>query len=816
MLGTYLRTAFRILKKQRPSAAISVAGLAIGLAFFALLVAYVRDDLTFDRFHAKGDQTYVLTVEFRDRFVGASHHFVAGMLEADYPEVAPGSSVRYAMHSQTVRLGAGLAVKDFAFADPGFFGMFSFDLVAGDPVRALAEPHGAVLTASTARALGLPPNPLGKTLSIRVGERFEDFAVTGVIRDIPGNSSLRFDGILPFRRVFDAFQVDGNNNDLVTLPMFSVTFLDLPDPAAAASLRAKLPALNDRLYGEMWRRVKMDPPKRGFDLLRLSDYHLGEVDVFALASRSRPAFSWTLSAIALLVLVLACFNSLNLSLARNSARLKEAGVRKTIGARKGQLIAQLLTESFVAGLASLVLGLGAAALLVPSFNGLTGKRLSPAGLVHPQTLLVMAASILVVCVFTGLIPAAALSRVSAADVLRGRLAGVKRSRLTLGLIVFQFTASIVFLVGSLVMARQLRFMATADLGYDPSDILIVDTQVPQEAGSDDGALVAVFRNALRSDPRVLAVSADSGTVGTSDHGSVTRRYDKDGVEHEVEAFLIDRDFLEVLGLPLVAGRGFSPERAADVRDGILVNEAFVKDFGLADPVGKRFSEFAKDKFPPEYTFVPPSGDRAHGLRDERNAGHPAVGQHSGQDAAGRDGGRPEKARGRLVRNPAGRPLRRQAARRRPGLGIPPRLELEPSGLVGRRLLLAHRLPGTVRVDGHLRRPADQGDRHPQGDGGRDVGHLPPVLAGRPEMGVRGGRPVLAHRLCRGPEMAGRLRLQDRPRPLDVRRGLLPGLPGRGSDHELAYPPDGPGRAGPQPPLRMTVRQSRAHPGPGNL
>lgn len=604
MFGTYLRTAFRNLKKQRPSAAISVVGLAIGLAFFALLAAYVRDDLTFDRFHAKADRTYVLTTEFRDRFAGVSHHFVAGMLEADYPEVAPGSTVRYAMRSQAVRRAAGLVVKDFAFADPGFFGMFSFDLVAGDPARALAEPHGAVLTVSTARALGLSPNPLGQTLSIRVGERYEEFAVTGLMRDIPGNSSLRFEGILPFRWVFDAFQVDGNNNDLVTLPMFSATFLDLPEHAAAASLRAKLPALNDRLYGEMWRRVKMDPPKRGFDLLRLSDYHLGEVDVFALAARSRPAFSWTLGAIALLVLVLACFNSLNLSLARNSARLKEAGVRKTIGARKGQLIAQLLTESFVAGLISLVLGLGAAALLVPSFNILTGKSLSQAGLVHPQTLAVMAAAVLVVCVFTGLIPAAALSRVSASDVLRGRIAGVRGSRLTPGLIVLQFTASIVFLVGSLVMARQLRFMATADLGYDPSDILILDTQVPQEAGSDDRALVEVFRNELRSDPRVLAVSADSGTVGVSDHGGITRRYDKDGVEHEVEAFLIDRDYLEVLGLPLVAGRGISPERATDVREGILVNEAFVKDFGLADPVGKRFSEFARDKFPPEYTFDP--------------------------------------------------------------------------------------------------------------------------------------------------------------------------------------------------------------------
>jgi putative ABC transport system permease protein len=603
MFWTHLKMALRILRKQRSSAAISVVGLAIGLAFFALLVAYVRDDLTFDRFHAKADRTYILTSEFRDRFVGASHHFVAAMLEAEYPEVKRGSTVRCSMHSQTVRLGDTLVVKDFAFADPGFFSMFSFDLVAGNPALALADPQNVVITASAAVALGLEPNPVGRTLSIRIGKRYQDFVVSGVMGGIPGNSSLRFDGILPFSQVFDAFWVDRNNNDLVTIPMFSTTFLDLPDPAAAASLRAKLPALNDRLYGEMWRRVKMDPPKRGFDLLRLSDYHLGDVDVFALSSRGRPAFSLTLSAIALLILVLACFDSLNLSLAQNSARLKEAGVRKVIGARSGQLIGQLLTESFLSGLAALILGLAAAALLVSSFNGLTGKRLPQAGLFNPETLAVMATSVLVVCAFTGLIPALALSRVSAADIFRGSLVGGKKGRLSHGLIVFQFTASLVFLIGSLVMARQLRFLATADLGYNPLNIIIVDTQVPQEAGPEGESLLELFRNGLRSDARVLAVSADSGTVG-SEPGSVTRRYDKDGIEHTMEAFLVDHDYLEVLGLPLVSGRGFSLERAADAGEGILVNEAFVRDFELENPVGKRFSEFARDKFPPEYTFDP--------------------------------------------------------------------------------------------------------------------------------------------------------------------------------------------------------------------
>lgn len=603
MFRNNLKTAIRILGKQRLSAVINLAGLAIGLAFFALLVAYIRDDLTFDRFHAKADRTYILTSEFRGRFIGGSHHFVAEMLEREYPEVKPGSTVRYAMHSQTVRLGDRLVVKDFAFSDPGFFEMFSFHLIAGHPSQALAGPHNVVLTAATAEALGFEANPVGQTLSIRIGEKYQDFVVSGTIGKIPGNSSLRFDGILPFGQVFDAYRIDKNNNDFVTLPIFATTFLDLPDAETAGSLRAKLPALSDRLYGEMWKRVKMDPPKRGFDLLKLPDYHLGDVDVFAFISRSRPAYAWTLSGIALLILILACFNSVNLSLAQSSARWKEIGVRKVTGARRGQLVGQLLTESLLSGLAALILGLLAASLLISSFNSLTGKRLDASGLLHPQTLAVMVASVLAVCVITGLFPAQALSRFPAAELFRGRIGGAKKSRLAMGLIVFQFTICLVFLIGSLVMARQLRFMTKADLGYDPSNIIVVDTQVPADAAPEAVSLFEIFRNELRSDVRVLAVSADSGTVG-SRHGGVTRRYDKDGIEHTVEAFQVDHEYLKLLGLPLVMGRNFSLERASDAREGIIVNEALVRDFALDHPVGMRFSGFARDKLPPEYTFDP--------------------------------------------------------------------------------------------------------------------------------------------------------------------------------------------------------------------
>lgn len=603
MIWNHIRTAFRILSKQKLSSVINIAGLGIGLAFFILLVAYVRDELTFDRFHERADRTYILINEFRDRFLGGAHHFIAEMLEAEFPEVNPGSTVRYAMHSQTVRCADRLVTRDFAFTDPGFFQMFSFDLIDGDPSQALSYPHQIVITAATAEALFSGSDPLGQTLAVRLDNAFKNFTVSAVISNIPGNSSLRFDGILHYSHVFDAYQIDKNNNDFVTLPMFTTIFLDLPDAELAASLREKLPAFNHRLYGPMWERVKMKPPQQGFDLLKFPDYHLSDVGVFAFVSRGRPIFSWILSGIAILVLILACFNSINLSLAQIPARLKEMGVRQVIGARRSQIVGQLLTESLLAGLGSLLLGLITASLMVASFNNLTGKRLAGEAVWHLPILVVIVVSTLVVALFTGLFPALTLSRCQAADVFRGRFPGGKKSRLSRGLIVFQFTVSLFFIIGFMVMIRQLHFMSAADLGYDPTNIILVHTQVPGERAVEGESLLEVFRNELHTDSRVLAVSADSGSVGNR-YGSITRRYDQNGVEHTVEAFLIDQNYCRTLNIPVLKGRDFSMERPADARGGILVNEAFVKEFGLSDPVGKRFSDFAVDKFPPEYTFDP--------------------------------------------------------------------------------------------------------------------------------------------------------------------------------------------------------------------
>jgi putative ABC transport system permease protein len=389
----------------------------------------------------------------------------------------------------------------------------------------------------------------------------------------------------------------------VTLPVFTTTFLDLPDAEAADSLRRKLPDFSKRVYGPMWESVKMAVPEQGFDLLKLSDYHSGDVAVSSLVSCGHPLFSWVLSGIAILILMLACVNSVNISMALSATRLKEIGIRKVIGARKDQILTLLLTESMLTAMGALIVGHTVASFLIAPFNALTGKRLSVNVLLHPQALPIVFLSVCVLCFFGGVIPAMSLTRYNLWEVIKGRILGAKINRLSVILIVFQFTASLFFILGTLVITRQLRYMTSTDLGYDPSNIILLHTQVPWELTPQGESLLEFFRNELESDSGVLAVSADSGTVGSS-QGSVTRRYDKDGIEHQVETFLIDHAYLNTLKIQLLMGQDFSAERPLDSSEGVLVNEAFVKDFELKNPLGLRFSDFAEDKLPAQYTFDP--------------------------------------------------------------------------------------------------------------------------------------------------------------------------------------------------------------------
>ena len=601
MFWNDLKSACRNLRKRKFAALVNGIGLAIGVAFFILLAAYIRDETTYDRFHPRADRIYLVTNEFRDRFYGGTPHFLGEMLKAGYPEV--GDVVRLSFASCLVRFNGEIAYRDIAFADPEFLKMFHFPLVLGDPGGALADPGRIILSREAARAYFGAENPVGKRLSVRLGDGYQDFLVSGVLAPIPGNSSIRFDALVHYRNMFRAFGIDEANLDLLRLPLATATFLRLENADRAASLQAKLPALQRKIFADLFEKAGIQLPKYGMGLIRFQDYHLGDVETVFFEPRSRSSYSLILSGIALLVLLLACFNYTNLALGQAATRLKEIAVRKAVGSREIWLVRHFLAESLLQSLLASALGLALAAVLFPPFNALTGKALGLQGFRNGGPLLFLAGLVVFIGLAAGAYPAVLLSRQQTVDLFRGRSALGRKAVLSRALLVLQFAISLFFIFVTTVMAAQLHFLTAKELGFDPNHVVAIETQLPMGAGKASRELVELFRNELRSYPGVVAVTADSGLMGTQS-GSLGHAYVKDGREVEVQSHMIDRDYLGALGIPLAQGRNFSPEFASDASDAALVNETLVRSFRISDPVGKRFSEIAVHDRPKGLEYDP--------------------------------------------------------------------------------------------------------------------------------------------------------------------------------------------------------------------
>jgi putative ABC transport system permease protein len=338
-------------------------------------------------------------------------------------------------------------------------------------------------------------------------------------------------------------------------------------------------------------------------LIKFQDYHLGDVEAPFLALRNKASSSAILAGIALAVLLLACFNYMNLALGRSAARFKEIAVRKTIGSGQAGLIRLFLTESILQTLLASVLGLGLALLLLPAFNSFTGKSLSHPDFRSGWSAVFLAGLVLFTGLAAGGYPAVFLSRRSVVDIFGGRSSLGRKSVFSRFILVLQFTASLVFIFGTVVMAAQLRHLSSKDLGFDRSGVIAVETQLPMGASRAGRDMLNFFKTELRSRPGIVAVAGDSGLMGDG-FGSFAHPFVRDGRQIDVQAYLIDEDYLAALGLSLAQGRNFSAEFGADAANAALVNETLVRRFGIPDPVGKRFSEFAADNSPKGFEYDP--------------------------------------------------------------------------------------------------------------------------------------------------------------------------------------------------------------------
>ncbi len=587
MFSSYIRISLRNLSKQKLYSFINIFGLAVAIAFCILIILFVRDEVTHDSFHEKADRLYRVNILSKKDDGSLSTSMVTPpplgpAFQEEFPEIAHMS--RFIKRGDVVNYQGQSSRESIALADPDFFKMFSFKLEKGDPQAVLINRDSVVLREEVARRYFGNENPVGKVLSIKMGSQFFDFVVSGIAQNIPQNSSITFDFLVPYDRVRDYIPERYLNQ---WTGFTTSTFIELQKEVPAVELINKFPAFVRRHLGEIVEKAAGgDFSAFQIKLQPLQKIYLStEGSSFYMAS-SNPLYSYILSGIALLILFIAAINYMNLAIARYATRLKEIGMRKVLGADRKKLMHQFFGESIFFSFISLCMGIALAELLLPAFNHFVGKKLAIGYFSNWTTMTLIIGLMFVVGLVSGSYPALFLSRFRPADVLRSQLRIGGKSNFSRWLVVVQFTLSIFLIISTIIMSHQLTYMKKRDLGIQGEQVVVISTQ-----GSPQGTqLVDRFRNILSSHSDILSISGSCMALGNEGTYAVSpvRAQNSETMAHY---FFIDLDFLKTVGVDVVEGRDFSRAYTSDPKESVIVNETLVKEMGWDSALGKQIRTF---------------------------------------------------------------------------------------------------------------------------------------------------------------------------------------------------------------------------------
>jgi putative ABC transport system permease protein len=581
MLKNYLTTAIRQLTRNRLFSALNILGLATGLCGSIFIFLWVQDELSYDRANPQPDDIFRVTVIDGSLHAATSPIGMAPFLQRTLPVVKQEVRFCHADPQMIVHGDKRFVEKRIWFADSNFQQLFNFPLVKGDARHIFQSKDQLLITESTAKRYFGDKDPMGERMSFR-GQM--DFVVAGVLKDLPANSHIQFDFLFPFTFITERETSAWNN-----FTYYSYLRLDhsaAGSPAAVAQLERSM----DKAYKQNG-RSEFSPQ---FKLQRLTEMHLGEHYMADVSGGGSLQDVRIFSLVAIFILVIACINFMNLSTALSGRRAKEVGLRKTVGASRGQLIGQFLGEAVFLALVALGLGLLLVVLLMPLFDQLTGKTFT-IGVLGGSRMLLLLGIAVVAGLISGSYPALALSAFQPVKVLKGlKVFQGGKAYFRNGLVVFQFAIAIVLIVGTLVVYRQLAFIRDRDMGFDKSNLIYVS--IPQTGGLEGMQQGAKRIDAgVAGDPGVLShsVMGDLPTYLVSGDPDV-KWPGEDPKEYNIVPLMsVDEHTLDVFGMHLLAGRFFSKAYGSD-DSAVVLNEAALKLMHMtpATAVGKtiRFND----------------------------------------------------------------------------------------------------------------------------------------------------------------------------------------------------------------------------------
>lgn len=584
MLKSYIKIAIRNLQRNKVYSFINIAGLSLGLACAMLIILYVKDEVSFDRFHHNVNNIYrIVSVDY---FQGKEHKdpFTGYLQGPRFTQNVTGIEkfVRIQQGTENIKTGTEVLAQDLLYVDSSFFNVFTFPLVHGNPNTCLKEPNSVVITEKEAIKRFGTTDALGKTILIKEDSTFTPYSVSGVAKNTPQNSSIQFDMMLPFRES----DADAGNNEN-WFNFFLNTFVVLSPNTKLASVENTMQEYYEKdaskIFSEMKKKFGLDSnmPMGTYSLQPFTNIHMS-TDLRAengLQKASNPIYSYILSGIALFVLLIACINFVNLTVARSVKRAKEIGIRKVVGSSRKQLIFQFLGESFLLCFIAFVMAIVLVKLILPVFNELANKQLAISYLFDAKLIFLYIILFLSTSFLAGFYPALVLSGYKPTETLYSRFNLTGKNYLQKSLVVLQFALASFLIIGTFVIYSQFTFLTNTNLGYDDSNIVEVSKDIPSHQAA------SVFKNELLKNPDIFDVAAKNGGYS----GTIAKLANDSSIQFAYET--VDESYIPMMKIKLVQGRNFSKDHPADSINSVIVNETFVKQAGWKDPIGKTVNFF---------------------------------------------------------------------------------------------------------------------------------------------------------------------------------------------------------------------------------
>jgi len=592
MFKNYFNIAFRNIQRNKVYSFINITGLSLGLAAAMLIILYVKDEVSYDRFQKNVSNIYRITFTMLNKDGGVEHrdgitgYFQGPKFTANVPGIQ--SFVRIQSGGVDIKKGTDVTSEEMLKVDSSFFSVFSFPLLSGNPKTCLSNPYSVVISEDEAKKQFGTTDAVGKILVLRNDSTFVPYSVTAVAKRCPQNSSVKFDILLPFRPSAKDLQSSEN-----WFNFFLNTFVVLDPKANVASVQNQMQQFYDRDSKEAMKMLteKYGPVfgKAQYGLQPYAAMHLSKdfPPDAGLTDASNPLYSYILSGIALFILLIACINFINLTVARSLKRAKEIGIRKVVGGNRKQLMIQFLGESFILCLIAFVMALAIVKLVLPVFNDLSNKTLSLSYLFDAKLTAFYIILFLTTTLLAGFYPALILSGFNPVQTLYSRFTLSSKNYLQKSLVVLQFALASFLICATIIIYLQFNFLTTEKLGYDDSNLVLINKNLNRDEAK-------LFKEQLMKDPDIIGVAPKNGGYS----GTRAKVNGDSTIDFAYET--VDESYLPLLKIPLVSGRNFSKDYPSDSSHAVLVNQSFAKEAGWNNSLGHEVNFWYKNE---KYTVI---------------------------------------------------------------------------------------------------------------------------------------------------------------------------------------------------------------------